>query len=77
MSNSRSQEMEPGDLVWVYECRDRLKPKWVQGTVLQRLGPLAYTVEAQGGTRHVHRDHLQKSGGVLDTSMKVPQENPV
>ena len=40
--SSLSREFSSGDYVWVYNARPDSKPKWSDGTVIDRLGPLTY-----------------------------------
>ena len=56
-------------------CRDKSTLKWVQGSILQQLGPRAYFVRVNGGTHHVHLDHLRKaSKGAVD--MEIQDRQP-
>ena len=43
----------------MYNARPGSKPKWLEGTVVERLGPLTYVVSVSGMNRHVHVEHLR------------------
>ena len=56
---STGRELEHGESVRVFDCRYKHRTVWQRGTVMQRLGPVAYMVQIRGKTRHVHVDHLR------------------
>jgi len=64
------KSFQPGDHVWIKNHRDR-QTTWVSGTVLSRLGPLAYSVQCGSAVRHVHADHMRPNQSV-DESSTIP-----
>ena len=70
---SPSREFSNGDYVWLYNARPGSKPKWGEGTVIERLGPLTYLVSVAGINRHVHVEHLRRR----TSSTAVPVPPPV
>ena len=62
----------PGDLVLVRNFRG--KDKWQGGTVILRIGPLAYQVRVGERMCHVHIDHLLPAGDAKPTSNPPEQK---
>ena len=54
------RQFEPGNEVWVQNYRDS-SCKWIKAVVMQRLGPLTYSVEVCGKQtiRHVHVNQMR------------------
>jgi len=56
-----------------FECIDRVRvrshrngeEKWMPGTIVKRLGPLTYLVRVGEDVRHIHVDHLLRSGETI------------
>ena len=71
------REFLPGDMVMVQNFRG--KEKWVQGEVVQRLGPLTYVVNCAGQYRYVHIDHVSKGpkGDMLNERSDLTPTVPV
>ncbi|KAK3739921.1 hypothetical protein QZH41_004932 [Actinostola sp. cb2023] len=57
---TKTREFVPGDHVLVRNFRG--KNKWNQGTVILRIGPLAYQVKVGDRMCHAHVDHLLPAG---------------
>ena len=64
---------QPGDRVAVRQFRG--PDKWALGTVVQRLGPVAYMVQLAHKTCHVHVDHLIPAPGGEDNT-QVTEAHP-
>ncbi|XP_065188286.1 uncharacterized protein K02A2.6-like [Sycon ciliatum] len=58
-ASSTKRDYTPGDAVAVLNTRNGNGPKWIHGTIAERLGPLSYIVRTGEQTRHVHSDHLR------------------
>ena len=56
---SPSRQFTNGDYVYVFNARPGSRPKWLNGTIVERLGPLTYLVSVSGLNRHVHIEHLR------------------
>ncbi|XP_048590103.1 uncharacterized protein K02A2.6-like [Nematostella vectensis] len=63
---TKTREFLPGDIVLVRNFRG--KHKWDKGTVILRIGPLAYQIRIGGRMCHVHVDHLLAAGDAEHTS---------
>ena len=42
------RKLENGESVWVFDCRDKHRTVWQRGTVMKRLGQVAYMVQTRG-----------------------------
>ena len=61
----KTREFLPGDNVLVRNFRG--KDKWKRGTVIMRIGPVAYQIRVGERMCHVHVDHLLSAGDSGDT----------
>ena len=69
---SKTRGFLPGDMVLVRNFRG--KDKWQRGTVILRIGPLAYQVRVGERMGHVHIDHLLPAGDAEFTSNTPEQK---
>ena len=83
-----SRAFEPGDNVYVLNHRDQSRSKWIRGTILERMGPLTYTVRVDSRIRHLHIEHLRRaspeeSSSTVDVSstdnlrVEKPRPSPI
>ena len=73
--SSPSREFSSSDYIWVNNARPGSKPKWSNGTVIDRLGPLTYLVSVTGTNRHVHVEHIRRR--TSSAASAVPVQPPV
>eukprot|EP00117_Sycon_ciliatum_P048584 scpid24912/ scgid3571/ Uncharacterized protein K02A2.6 len=59
LSTDARKQFDSTQAVWVHNARPGSKPKWLEGTVEKRLGPITYLVSVCGMLRQVHIDHLR------------------
>jgi hypothetical protein len=69
------REFFPGNMVMVQNFRG--KEKWVQGEVVQRLGPLTYVVKCGEQYRYMHIDHLSKGPNTQTEHSNLSLTDPV
>ena len=69
---SKTRGFLPGDMVLVRKFRG--KDKWQRGTMILRIGPLAYQVRVGERMCHVHIDHLLPAGDAEFTSNTPEQK---
>ena len=73
LSSDARKEFDPDQAVWVHNARPGSKPKWLEGAVSQRLGPITYMVLVNGVLRQVHLDHLRPRTSSIPA---VPDDQP-
>lgn len=74
-----SREFKEGDRVLILNARDpSSSQKWIPGIVIERLGPLTYTVLSNERQRKVHIEHLRSHTPAPDTSStNLPMKTPL
>ena len=63
--NKKLRSFHPGDKVNLRNYKSGL-PKWSTGTILQRLGPVSYSVCSKGIVHYCHINQLQAAPSTTD-----------
>jgi hypothetical protein len=69
-THGKLRDLIPGQSVAIRRFRG--PNKWVQGTVMQRLGPVSYIVDIDGYPNHVHIDHMIRAPDAVDSTTVEP-----
>eukprot|EP00117_Sycon_ciliatum_P002237 scpid31650/ scgid5786/ len=76
VDTSANRQFAAGDLVWVLNARQPRQPKWLEGIIVSRRGPLSYTISCSGMSRHVHIDFLRPRVDSADVDLPAVQDPP-